>query len=77
MLGTVSSTEWDTSNSTLFDVVSNVSVISNANLAADRRAAVVSYAMVSSRLEGAPDRYEGGSGVSLFGTLARWWVTVL
>lgn len=66
MLGTVSSTEWDTSNSTLFDVVSNVSVISKANLAADRRAAVVSYAMVSSRLEGAPDRYEGGSSVSLF-----------
>jgi hypothetical protein len=66
VLGTVSSTEEDPANATLFDVVSNVSVISKANLAADRRAAVVSYAMLSSRLEGAPDLWEGQSSVSLF-----------
>jgi RHS repeat-associated protein len=75
-LGTIASIR-ETPVSNLFDVSTNIAIVSRADAQADRRAAFVSFATISARLEGGVAEqnsvanhtyqlYEGGSAVSLF-----------
>ena len=71
ILGTLESSEWDPLGNMTFDVSSNISAVTKLNTTADRRAAIMSYAMLSSRLEGGileqtAAIFDGLSAVSLF-----------